>query len=58
MIDLMIHKFFAIFMDLVMENLGELIEKIHMDDLPMSRVWGCLYSSWVCRWSYVGDAQH
>ena len=48
MIDLMIHNFFAIFIDLGVENLGELIEKLHLDDLPMSTVWGCLYSSWVC----------
>ena len=29
MIDLMIHKFFAILIDLGMENLGELLEKLH-----------------------------
>ena len=58
MSDLMIHKFFAILIDLGMENLGDLLEQLHLEDLRMSRVWGRLYLSWVCLWSYVGGAQH
>ena len=58
MSDLMIHKFFAILIDLGMENLGDLLEQLHLEDLRMRRVWGRLYLSWACLWSYVGGAQH
>ena len=58
MSDLMIHKFFAILIDLGMENLGDLLEQLHLEDLRMSRVWGRLYLIWVCLWSCVGGAQH
>ena len=58
MTDLMIHKFFAILIDLGMENLGELLEQLLLEDLTMSRVWGRLYLIWVCLWSCVGGAKH
>lgn len=58
MIDLMINKFFSILVDLGMENVGELLEQLHLEDLTMRKVWGFLYLSWVCLWSCVGGAQN
>ena len=38
MIDLMIYEFLNIFVDLVMEKLVNLIDKIDLEDLTISRI--------------------
>lgn len=38
MIDLMIYKFLNLFMDLVMDKLVKLIDKIDLEDLTISRI--------------------
>ena len=40
MLDLMIYKFLGLFMDLGMEKLLKLIDKLYFEDLTMSMVWG------------------
>jgi hypothetical protein len=38
MIDLMIYEFLNLFMDLVMDKLVKLIDKIDLEDLTISRI--------------------